>query len=172
MTKLAIGSAVIIIFLIIPGSILAAQDFDYFFGSLFVPTQNIINSTVVSTISTVSAQNTTIATPSQILAMQANLNQIKANLATLNSSLAKSNSNKAVVAKESPKIVVAHGIPLLLDEKEKTEKSTLSIFASLIPPDVKNFPLITTYLVVITLALLGIIVYLFFTRRQEKKRVI
>ena len=173
MIKITAILASILILLIFSPSAFAVRDFDYYFGTLFVPSSTQIS--ISQTVTTPSSQNTpNNPSSAQIATMQANLNQIKANLAALNSNLAKPNSNNTQIAiKGSSQVaVVSRGIPLVLDEKEKTEKSTISVFASLIPPDVKNFPLITTYLVVLTLALLGIIVYLFFTRRQEKLRII
>lgn len=176
MIKIAVKLVVIMIFLSIPGSVLAVYNFDYFFGSTFVPTQRVISATVPveSAIVTVAVS----PTPAQILAMQANLNQIRANLALLTSRLANSNSNAntTIVVKEPQKVVIARGIPLVLQEqvkkKDAEEDKTLSVFASLIPPDVRNFPLITTYFVVLTLGLLGVITYLFFTRRKEKKHTL
>ncbi|HEY4521522.1 MAG TPA: hypothetical protein VJH05_00045 [Candidatus Paceibacterota bacterium] len=179
MVKIISIFAIIPMFLVFSPSAFAAQGFDYYFGPIFVPLSTQINTSNTSqTVATLPIQNTgNNAPPTQIATMQANLNLIKANLALLNSSLVKSNSNnnEQVAVKSASQIaMVSRGIPLVLEEeKEKIEeRGALSIFASLIPPDVKNFPLITTYLVVLTLTLLGIIVYLFFTRRQDKKRVI
>ena len=153
----------------------AVQDFDYYFGTFLVPTPKITAQTSVSTANT---QITQLQSQTQIASMQANLNQMKATLASLNSDLIKpksdsrSNNLAKEPAKESVKVVSA-GIPLLLSEDNKEEeKKTLSVFASLIPPDVRNSPFLATHLTILTLGLFGVILYLYLIRRQEKKHVI
>lgn len=150
------------IFLSFSPSAFAAQDFDYYFGTLLAPSNKIVNPVSPIPVSSASDIGKKSPTSAQISAMQTNLNQIKSTLANLNSSLAKSNSN--------PELAVAKGIPLLLIEETKKKENTQSIFASLIPPDVKNFPLLSTYLVILTLALFGVIIYLYFVRKQTKSQ--
>lgn len=162
MTKIAIGLTIITMFLSVSGSALAAQDFDYYFGTLLAPSNKIVSPVSPIPVSSASDIGKKSPTSAQISAMQANLNQIKSTLANLNSSLAKSNSNS--------KLAVAKGIPLLLGEETKKEENTQSIFASLIPPDVRNFPFLSTYLVILTLTLFGVIIYLYFVRKQTKNQ--
>lgn len=169
MKKIITTLAIISIFLGFSPNAFAVQDFDYFFGTLLVPAQRAINS-VPLTVPV--SNNVAISNPNsaQILSMQANLNQIKANFATLKSNLAKSNSFSGNAVKSSSEVVVARGIPLLLEEKTKEEKNQRSVFASLIPPDVRNFPILSTYLVILTLAIFGVIIYLYFVRKQAKSQ--
>lgn len=177
MNKIALILSILLMFLGLCGSVFAAYNFDYFFGFIMPSVNSVVSSTAINTSSPI-PQNPVISTvvaprPDQIAALQVNLNQIKANFAALNSVLAKSNSLAKNEAEDSSKSTFALGIPLLLSEEiKKEEKNTLSVFASLIPPDVRNSPIIVTHLVVLTLGLFGIIVYLCFVRRQEKKRML
>lgn len=169
MKKAIVSLIVVTVFLGFWGSALAAQDFDYFFGRFLISTSDVVS---IAPIQVVSTQVSVSQNQNQIASMQASLSQMKTTLATLNSSLAKPASANSVLAVKKPsKVAVARGIPLLLPESKKEEKDTLSVFASLIPPDVKNFPLLSTYLVILTLALFGVIIYLYFIRRQARKLI-
>lgn len=171
MTKITTSFAIlsISVFLSFSSSAFAVQDFDYYFGTLLVSTQKVVDPVSPALVSAGIVNNPNLA---QISSMQANLNQIKSTLANLNSSLAKSNFNSENQAvKDFSGVTIAKRIPLLLSEKtKKEEKNTPSIFASLIPPDVRNSPLIATHLVILTLGFFGIIMYLFFIKHREKKQ--
>lgn len=166
MKKTTFSLVLFSVFMSFPVAVFASQDFDYYFGRFLVSSSN--NDTMISA----SSQN---QNASQIASMQASLNQIKTTLASLNLGLNKpaQNTNSVLTSKKAEEVLetkkVAVGIPLLLPENKKEEKTTLSVFASLIPPDVRNFPLLSTYLVILTLALFGVIIYLYFTRRQARK---
>src|SRR3989344_5038887 len=115
MIKITAILASILILLIFSPSAFAVRDFDYYFGTLFVPSSTQIS--ISQTVTTPSSQNTpNNPSSAQIATMQANLNQIKANLAALNSNLAKPNSNNTQIAiKGSSQVaVVSRGIPLVL----------------------------------------------------------
>lgn len=174
MNKTSIISAVLLLFLGLWGSASAAYNFDYFFGySLpIIRVANPISPTPapvsVQTIST----HIDASTLAQISSMQTALRQMSLTLASLNSNLAKSNFGIANTVNDFSKVAVAKGIPLLLlEETKKEEQNTRPSFASLIPPDVRNFPWIITSLVVLILALFGAILYLIFLRRQEKQQI-
>lgn len=171
MRKITAKLTIFLIFLSFPLGVFAAQDFDYFFGRLLVSTASVVP---IAPAQVVSAQAPVNQNPNlnQMASMQRNLDQMKATLAALNSSLSKSSGiNSALAVKKSSEIAVARGIPLLLTEPKKEEKSSFSVFASLVPPDVRNFPFIFTFLVIFTLSIFGVILYLYLNRRQARKLI-
>lgn len=177
MNKISIISVAFLLFLGLWGSASAAYDFEYFFGySLpIIRVANPISSTPTPApvvVPSVNANSLNSSTLAQISSMQTALRQMSLTLASLNSNLAKSNFGIENPVNNFSKVVVAKGIPLLLPEEiKKEEQNTKPSFASLIPPDVKNFPWVVTSLVVLILALFGAISYLIFLRRQEKQQV-
>ena len=176
MKKIYLPFSIFLTFFVFSPSVLAAQDFDYYFGQLLIPRINVQsqNSNLSSPTNSVVNSNANSGNNSaQIASMQATLNKMNSDLAKLNSNLSKPTPS-VLASKEKETVVVAKvpQIPLLLEEPNKDEKTTFSVFASLIPPDVRNSPLLATHLAILTLGLFGVILYLYFTRRQEKKHVI
>ncbi len=168
------------LFLSFAGSAFAAYDFDYFFGYLLQGARpvNAVSFGVPTPTPapTPTAAQNPIQDPSaltQISSMQASLRQMSLTLASLNSNLAKPNSvivERVEKTENNSKLAFGKGIPLLLPgETKKEEEKTQSTFASLIPPDVRNFPWIVTFLTVLILLLSGMIAYLIFLRRRERQ---
>lgn len=172
MKKITIILTFLWLFLIFENRVFAAYNFDYFFGTLFAPVTSINQTVSSSSAAPVSSAPAQALIPTQISSIQARLNEMKLTLANLNSSLVKSNSNITNTLKGSSKVAITTtGIPLLLKDEAKKQENQVSVFASLIPPDIRNSPLIATHLIVLTLGLLGIIIYLIFIRRQENKQL-
>ena len=165
---------VFLMFFVFSPSVLAAQDFDYYFGQLLIPRINVQNQNSNSSSPANSGSGSSVNSGTnavQIASMQASLTKINSDLAKLNSNLLKPTPS-VLASKETVIVAKAPQIPLLLEEEKKDDKSNFSVFASLIPPDVRNSPFLATHLTILTLGLFGIILYLYFIRKQEKKKLI